>query len=172
MELLNTLKLTKRRHGANNNRLDFPEHYGGIMGMTRARFSGKIGLSNLTRDSPNVWEWLQTLPVPIPWNAVQINKNLVCPPHKDKNNIGESYILSFGDYTGGELVIEGVAHDTRTGLLFNGYEKEHWNNPIVGTKYSVIFFTCKYSKENINRKYDCHSNVSTLPCENDRLVGT
>lgn len=78
MEFLNTLKLTKRRHGANNNRLDFPEHYGGVMG---------------------------------------------------------------------------IEHDTRRGLLFNGYEKEHWNNPIFGTKYSVIFFTCKYSQENIHIPY-------------------
>jgi hypothetical protein len=144
MELLNTLKLTKRRHNAKNNRLDFPEHYGATFGITRARFSGKIGLSKLTLQSPKVWEWLQTLPVPIEWNAIQINKNLVCPPHKDKNNIGNSYILSFGDYMGGELVIEGIEHDTRTGLVFNGFEKEHWNKPITGIKYSVIFFKCKY----------------------------
>jgi len=146
MELLNTLKLTKRRHNAKNNRLDFPEHYGATFGITRARFSGRVGLSRDTMRNPKVWEFLQAIPVPIEWNSIQINKNLVCPKHKDKNNVGTSYIISFGNYEGGDLVIEGVEHDTRTGLIFNGYEREHWNNPITsGTKYSVIFYKNKYS---------------------------
>ena len=80
---------------------------------------------------------------------------MVCPKHKDTANVGDSYILSFGTYTGGELVVEGVPHDTRTGLIFNGYEKEHWNNPIEGEKYSVIFFVSKYYE-------GCYPHLPTL----------
>jgi hypothetical protein len=142
LELLQKTKLDKKQK--RSNRLNFPPYYGGVFGISRARFTGKIGLSRLTKLNPKLWEALQQVHVPLPWNSIQINKNLVCPKHKDSTNVGNSYIISYGNYTGGELVIEGVPHDTRTGLIFNGFEKEHWNNPIEGEKYSVIFFVSKY----------------------------
>ena len=40
---------------------------------------------------------------PIGYN--QYNKNHRCAKHKDGRNVGESYIIGLGDYTGGELMV-------------------------------------------------------------------
>ncbi len=40
------------------------------------------------------------------WSQVQMNKNYLCPPHFDSQNIGESILLTLGDYTGGRTIIE------------------------------------------------------------------
>jgi hypothetical protein len=139
--ILNTVKLYKKKKNAKNNRLGFPDHEGCVFGLIRARYKGTTDLSLHSKKYPDVYEELKKIDVPIQYTSIQINKNLVCPKHKDKHNVGDSYIISFGNYTGGELVIEGIPYDTRKGLIFNGYEKEHWNNPIIGNKYSVIFFS-------------------------------
>ena len=79
------------------------------------------------------------------YNGIQLNKNYTAKKHIDKNNIGESIIIGFGDYKGGDLNIETddgiIKHDIRTPLLFNGAENYHWVSPIKsGTRYSVVFF--------------------------------
>ena len=53
------------------------------------------------------------VPAFIPWTAIQVNKNYQTKPHVDGNNIGLSYSVSFGDFTGGELVVEGEPFQTR-----------------------------------------------------------
>jgi len=57
-----------------------------------------------------------------------INKNFKCPPHKDKNNIGDSIILGLGDYNGGDLVVEGEGHCLLySPFVFNGsQQRTHW----------------------------------------------
>jgi hypothetical protein len=140
MDLLHTVKLYKKKENGNNNRLGFPEHEGCVFGIIKARYKGKKDLSLHSKKYPDVYDALKKMDIPIPFTSIQINKNLVCPKHIDKNNIGLSYIISIGDYTGGELVINGIAYDTRQGLVFDG-SKEHYNNSIIGTKYSATFFT-------------------------------
>jgi len=79
--------------------------------------------------------------VPIFWTSIMVNKNYECNPHKDSKNIGSSYIIGFGNYTGGELNIEGVKYNINNKpLIFNGSEKLHWVEPFVGTRYTVIYF--------------------------------
>ena len=80
-------------------------------------------------------------------NNVCINKDVVCAPHRDRKNCGESWICFFGDYTsGGCLVLEdgrrfpgeekGVWHGP-----FWGKSLTHWNIPHEGgTKWSVVAF--------------------------------
>ena len=79
---------------------------------------------------------------PFPFDAIQVNQNMTCKPHVDKGNLGLSLIVSGGNYTGGELVINGTAYDTKySPFIFNGAENIHWNNPITsGEKWSVVFF--------------------------------
>jgi hypothetical protein len=83
--------------------------------------------------------------VMIPFTSIQVNCNYICAPHKDHGNIGQSFIIGFGDYTGGELCIDSDknAYDIRSGLLFNGSEKLHWTKPWTGTRYSLVFSTLK-----------------------------
>jgi hypothetical protein len=81
---------------------------------------------------------------PFEFEAIQLNKNVVCPPHRDSGNNGKSVIISFGDYSGGELIIDGFGtYDTNCHpLRFNGAKYLHFNNPIItGTKYSLVYFS-------------------------------
>ena len=75
------------------------------------------------------------------FDGVQINRNVLCPPHKDTKNIGDSLLIGFGEYEGGETLIEGVKHDIyHTPVIFNGYEKEHSVCQFEGERYSVVLF--------------------------------
>lgn len=76
------------------------------------------------------------------YDGIQLNHNYESLKHVDKNNVGESVIVSFGDYEGGELIVEGTTYDTRLQpVLFNGSKHYHWNNPMLrGDKYSLVFF--------------------------------
>jgi hypothetical protein len=78
----------------------------------------------------------------IPFVSCHINKNLTCPPHFDRKNKGDSWLISCGDYTGSCLVIEDEIFNTRYNpVCFNGKEKLHWNtDDLIGTKYSIVFY--------------------------------
>lgn len=92
---------------------------------------------------PNLWNALKTFAnsTKFEWDSIQVNQNCVCNKHKDRNNTGDSYLVSLGDYTGGELVIEGTSYDCNMKpIIFNGAELEHWNNEFTGNKWSVILF--------------------------------
>ena len=73
-------------------------------GARRRPFLRKAVLSNTLRSGPLVdlcREMLGNFD-----NVVKIYHNVTCAPHRDGRNVGESAILFFGDYTGGELCRE------------------------------------------------------------------
>jgi len=75
------------------------------------------------------------------YTTIQLNKNIQSPPHIDKNNVGYSYIIGLGDYTGGNLVIEGKQYNIKnTWKKFDG-RLGHWVEPFQGTRYTIIYFT-------------------------------
>jgi hypothetical protein len=83
--------------------------------------------------------------VPIEWKAIMFNYNFKIKPHKDGKNVGDSYIVGFGNYTKGELVVEGVEHDIKyKPMIFNGFLKEHYNKEWEGDRYSMVFFKTSY----------------------------
>ena len=78
------------------------------------------------------------------FDAVQINKNVLCPPHKDSYNIGNSLIFSLGNFDGGRLFVEGEAIDIyEAPFEFNGAEQEHWTERFQGDRYSVVLYKLK-----------------------------
>jgi hypothetical protein len=82
------------------------------------------------------------------YTTIQINKQIECLPHIDMNNVGESYIIGLGNYTGGELNIEGTKYNIRNRWKkFNGH-KAHWTEPWEGTRYSLIYFTHTFKPPN------------------------
>ena len=127
-----------------NSRRGFSTHRSMTLGTTRARFSGRVGLSYYSRKYPELYEKVKALGESIcsfPFTSIHINHNVTCPPHRDSANQTLSCVISYGNYTGGELVIEGeVMNAFETPFTFNGAEKEHWNLPHVGDKYSIVFF--------------------------------
>lgn len=78
---------------------------------------------------------------PIHFNAIQLNHNFSCLPHRDSNNIGDSVTMSFGDYKNGLLYIEGIPYNTNMRpIQFNASQNEHYVSPIIGERYSLVYF--------------------------------
>lgn len=147
--MLKDRKLSIKKPMGMNNRLGFPYHRGTVFGLAKPRYS-KIKnpqpvLSYDSKRYPEIYEELLRigkLIVPFEFKTIQVNHNLQCPPHKDKNNKSRSILVSFGEYVGGEIVIEGVKYSAyHTPIEFDGCKMEHWNEPIEGNKYSLIFFS-------------------------------
>lgn len=98
---------------------------------------------------PRIWELLKQYgkTIGIPYTAIQVNQDVVCDKHKDKGNKGLSYLVSFGDYKKGELVVEDKEYDcNRKPLIFDGCKQEHWNNEFEGSKWTIVFFTIEIPK--------------------------
>lgn len=103
-----------------------------------------IGKSIHTKKHPILFDKLNNLIKDIDsqfeYTTIQINKNILCPAHIDKNNIGLSYIIGLGNYEHGELVIENIPYDIKKKwLLFDG-KKVHWTNEFQGDRYTIIYY--------------------------------
>jgi hypothetical protein len=142
-EMMKPVSWTKR--DGLNNRRNFPAYRGAIFGLTRPRKnSGQLVLSLDSKKHPEIYQEIMRIGkeiVPFEFNSVQVNRNLQCPPHKDSRNVGDSVLVSFGDYDGGEIMVEGKKYNAyHSPVMFNGAELEHWNMPINGDKFSLVFF--------------------------------
>ena len=144
-KMFKEVTLVKKKYKSRDNRLDFPEHRGAVFGIVKPRFKSQPELSHHSRKYPKIYDELNRigkLVCPFEYKTIQVNHNLVCPKHKDKNNKSRSILVSFGEYTGGEIVIEGKKYSAyHTPIEFDGSKMEHWNEPIEGNKYSLIFFS-------------------------------
>ena len=79
-------------------------------------------------------------------NAVCINKNVACGPHRDKKNCGPSFLCFLGKFTGGALCREDGRRFIEKYVWhgpFDGAAITHWDEPHEGLKYSVVAFTSK-----------------------------
>lgn len=73
-------------------------------------------------------------------DAITLNQNYQTLPHTDKGNRGMSYIIGFGDYEGGELILDGQKLDIRYKLTpFDG-RLLHSTAPFTGQRYSIVFY--------------------------------
>ena len=141
-------KISIRLKNNYNNRLGFPKSRRTVFGLTRPRFKYK-GYLEPAYDSkkyPHIHDELMRIGkiiCPFPFNCIQVNHNTVCPPHKDSNNVGDSLLVSFGDYTGCTIIVDGKEYDAKNKpIVFNGSQLGHYNtNDLCGTKYSLIYFT-------------------------------
>ena len=81
------------------------------------------------------------------YTTIQYNKNHKCAKHKDGRNVGVSYIIGLGNYTGGELIVfdendkNPVKHDIRNKFFkFNGSKYFHVTAPFKGERYTMVYF--------------------------------
>lgn len=142
-ELLEGVNIPYKR--GQNNRRGFPVHRAVSYGFIRKRFTGKYELSSASLKNPEIYKELLNLGhsiCPFVFNAIHVNNNVTCPPHKDSKNQGKSLIVSFGDYEGCKLIINGKEYDTNCQpTIFDGSMLEHYNTPLLGgNKYSIVFF--------------------------------
>jgi hypothetical protein len=146
--LLNGIKFDTKN--GRNNRRGFPKHEALVFGITRHRFQGTIGLSVASLKYPDVLEELENIATIINpnfiYDSVHINHNVVCPKHKDETNVGESMLISIGEYSGCNIVIENEKYDSHnTPIIFNGSLLEHYNtDDLVGNKYSLVYYKTPY----------------------------
>jgi len=141
--------ITLRKHNSHTGRLNFPLGYrGGVFGLVRPRYKYKGYLEDswFSKKYPLINDELfriGKLICPFEFNSVQVNKNVICPRHKDTGNKGVSLLVSFGEYVGGEIVIEDIKYDAYlTPIIFDGSINEHYNlDNLKGVKYSLIFFS-------------------------------
>ena len=115
-------------------------------GYVRQR-NGTYSGSRMNFERPELYQELlslaaKLLPATFNWLSIQVNVNYETEPHIDKGNKGESAIVGFGDYSGGELVVNEVPVDIRHKIVyFDGSQLLHYTRPYNGTRYSVVFHT-------------------------------
>jgi hypothetical protein len=80
------------------------------------------------------------------FRSVYVNKNTVCKKHLDSQNTGESLLIGFGDYTGGETTLHNEDEGSQSfdiskeSIIFDGSVIYHNSEPFEGTRYSLVFF--------------------------------
>ena len=94
------------------------------------------------------------------WTEITINKmptGTNIKLHLDKVNVGDSLLIAFGEYTGGNTFIEDKQKfksvDARLEpIIFNGSKLKHYVNTITsGNRYSLVFYKNIYKKMNIKK---------------------
>jgi hypothetical protein len=80
-----------------------------------------------------------------PSSHCAVNCNAEFTPHVDSGTgAGQSLsmIVGLGDYTGGELYVEGELFDMRfKPIEFDGWKLRHWTNQFQGERFSLVWFT-------------------------------
>lgn len=131
------------------------------------RWSYRPWLSRNTWQRPQLWALLLDFArkyVSIEWDAVQVNEDYQSAPHYDKGNSGDSYIVAFGDYIGGDLVAAGTSYNIRhRGHLFNGSRILHSTTSWTGHRYSLVFFKIEWPTKFLPRyKVSCKNDVDGM----------
>jgi len=117
-------------------------------GMVRKR-SMAPDLSRCSWIDPRLHYLLMKFAVNLPsdftFTSVQINDSYACEAHFDKHNVGNSYIVAFGPYTGGELVLKNPTDKEynirHRPLLFDGSAIEHYTKEFTGRRWSIVYHT-------------------------------
>lgn len=84
--------------------------------------------------------------VDLSFNSITVNQNYKASAHRDKTNCGDSFLVAFGDYTGGELeILEGDLSGTYNVCgqpIKTDFSKVlHQVTPFEGNRYSLVFYT-------------------------------
>lgn len=138
-------------HNSNHScRKNFPRHKADIFGYVKLRpvnweQRGKYNISRATEKKIELFNELKRIAdiiLPFKWSSVLVNNNVVCGKHLDASNIGESVLLSIGDYEGCNIVVNGKKYDAKyQPLIFDGSKLEHYTtDDLVGNKYSLVFY--------------------------------
>lgn len=80
------------------------------------------------------------------YDAVNVNRNIICGDHYDSKNAGTSLLVGCGKYEGGETVLyiddkEHMFRINQESITFNGTDILHGSTPFKGLRYSFVFFT-------------------------------
>ena len=125
-----------------------PSKYAGKRMLLEPVLSNSVKGEGRTRNQARMLELVRAmLPDVGEPLMLTLNKNVTCARHRDNRNASEvSYIAFFGEYEGGELVVEEdsgdrVLSERRGWHRFSGREHFHYNLPHTGTKYSIVAYS-------------------------------
>lgn len=142
------IELRRRKLGVNRFRKRTGEGISQTFGLVGRRCL-PVDYSRLCWTRPYLYKLLLEFGkkyVDIPWNAITVNDNYKAGPHYDKNNVGESYLIAFGDYEGGELKIhegelEGYWDVKEKPLVADFSKMLHSVEPWHGERFSLVFYS-------------------------------
>lgn len=147
-------------------------------------------LSYWSTKYPNVYSELQNLiskyDPKFPYTHITLNYNLQCKRHTDGGNVGPSYIAAFGDFQGGELIVEVNRQQKRHGnkgengaiamdkylnlksrfVKFNGKTQPHETAPFTGERFTLVYYTSDIVPPMIDRRrrqVSSSANPRSLP---------
>jgi hypothetical protein len=143
--MLKQIRLFKQKA---DNRPGFPKMESCVWGISSQKYKKLTGLSAYSLKYPEIHEEIFRIGLicPFEFKSVYLLKNVQCPKHRDKKNTSQSILISFGEYKGGLLVIEGIEYNAyHQPIQFNGKLLQHWNTEIlpkegIMCKYSLVFF--------------------------------
>ena len=83
--------------------------------------------------------------VDISFNAITVNQNYQADKHRDKHNDGPSFLVAFGNYQGGDLLIHegdlsGNHNICRRPIIADFSKLLHSVAPFEGERYSLVFY--------------------------------
>jgi hypothetical protein len=134
----------------NRNGVFRQNHYSNNVGMVRLFRKGLpiVEGTKMKKNNRAIYNECKRLYPNHKFTGIMINKNFQCDPHKDNGNEGAVIIIGLGNYTGGELVAEGIEYNIRNkDLKFEASKIEHYVKPFEGDRYSVVLFkhkNCNY----------------------------
>jgi len=78
-----------------------------------------------------------------------VNQNVNCKPHIDRGNVGETLIIGFGNYEGGQTVVQEnqgliMRYNVKGNFLRFKGSSLHWTEPWTGNRITVLFYTNKH----------------------------
>lgn len=83
--------------------------------------------------------------VTVPYTSITVNQNYRAKAHKDKGNVGPSFLVAFGDYTGGDLKLwesdEEHSVDVRQPLVRDFSQVLHEVAEFQGERFSLVYYT-------------------------------
>ena len=115
----------------------------GICKQRNSRYSG----SRFNIERPELYAELlrigaAILPPEFSYTSIQLNQNYQTAEHRDVGNRGESAIIAFGDFTGGDLYVEETPVNIKNRLVFfDGSIYRHHTAPFTGDRFSLVFHT-------------------------------
>ena len=90
------------------------------------------------------------------YTTIQYNYCNRSAKHIDGNNVGISYIIAFGEYTGGRLIVYDKKTDEPQFIdiknkfyCFNGSEIYHETEPFEGVRVSLVYFQLGGAGQNV-----------------------
>eukprot|EP00971_Amphidinium_carterae_P343009 6482529-Amphidinium_carterae.9 len=61
--------------------------------------------------------------------------------HYDQHNVGDSDVISFGGFQGGELIVDGIALSCHRSWATLDGSKLHAVSPVQGKRWSIVLHT-------------------------------